>query len=149
MIGYTTIGAKDSEASGKFYDAVFSAMGGERKFADGGWIGYGAVGPDKGFTGCHTMVTGKPNNGQEAHAGNGIMLAYKAPSPDAVKAAYAGGMAKASRASVRRMRRRDSMQPICAIRPATKSASSRSADYRDRRFLLSAEREFGQTEAAR
>lgn len=93
MIGYTTIGAKDSEASGKFYDAVFGAIGGERKFADGGWIGYGAVGPDKGFTGCHTMVTGKPNNGKEAHAGNGIMLAYKAPSQDAVKAAYAGGMA--------------------------------------------------------
>jgi catechol 2,3-dioxygenase-like lactoylglutathione lyase family enzyme len=91
-IGYTTIGAKDSEASGKFYDAVFSALGDERKFADGGWIGYGAVGPDRGFTGCHTMIC-KPSNGQEARAGNGIMPAYKAPSTDAVKKAYAGGMA--------------------------------------------------------
>lgn len=92
-IGYTTIGAKDSEASGKFYDAVFGAIGDERKFADGGWIGYGAIGPDKGFTGCHTMVTGKPNNGKDAQAGNGIMIAYKAPSADAVKKAYEGGMA--------------------------------------------------------
>ena len=44
MIGYVTIGAKDSEASGKFYDAVFGAIGNERKFADGGWIGYGPKG---------------------------------------------------------------------------------------------------------
>ncbi len=42
-----------------------TALGDERKFADGGWIGYGALGPDKGFTGCHTMVC-KPHNGKEA-----------------------------------------------------------------------------------
>jgi catechol 2,3-dioxygenase-like lactoylglutathione lyase family enzyme len=46
MLGYVTIGALDSEASGKFYDAVFGAMGAERKFADGGWIGYGPKGSD-------------------------------------------------------------------------------------------------------
>ena len=46
MIGYVTIGAKDSEASGKFYDAFFGAFGHERKFADGGWIGYGPKGSD-------------------------------------------------------------------------------------------------------
>ena len=44
MIGYVTIGALDSEASGKFYDAVMEAIGNERKFADGGWIGYGPKG---------------------------------------------------------------------------------------------------------
>ena len=38
MIGYVTIGALDSEASGKFYDAVMEACGNERKFADGGWV---------------------------------------------------------------------------------------------------------------
>ena len=47
MLGYVTIGALDSEASGKFYDAVFGAMGEERKFADGGWIGYGPKGDDE------------------------------------------------------------------------------------------------------
>ncbi len=36
MIGYVTIGALDSEASGRFYDAVLGACGSERKFADGG-----------------------------------------------------------------------------------------------------------------
>ena len=92
MIGYVTIGAKDSEAAGKFYDAVFTAMGDERKFADGGWIGYGKVGPDKGFTGCHTMIC-KPHDGKEARGGNGIMIAFFAPSREAVTAAYNGGMA--------------------------------------------------------
>jgi catechol 2,3-dioxygenase-like lactoylglutathione lyase family enzyme len=92
MIGYVTIGARDSEASGKFYDAVFGALGDERKFADGGWIGYAAKGPDKGFTGCHTMIC-KPHDGKDAGAGNGMMLAYKAASPDAVKKAHEAGMA--------------------------------------------------------
>ena len=40
-IGYVTIGAKDNDASVKFYDAVFTALGDERKFSDGGWTGYG------------------------------------------------------------------------------------------------------------
>jgi catechol 2,3-dioxygenase-like lactoylglutathione lyase family enzyme len=47
MIGYITIGARDTEASGQFYDAVFGAIGDERKFADGGWIGYGPKGKDE------------------------------------------------------------------------------------------------------
>ena len=64
-IGYVTIGAKDSEASVKFYDAVFKALGDERKFSEGGWTGYGAPSEDKGFTGCHTMLC-KPHNGKEA-----------------------------------------------------------------------------------
>ena len=91
-IGYVTIGAKDSDASVKFYDAVFKALGDERKFSEGGWTGYGVPGPDKGFTGCHTMLC-KPHNGKEAVGGNGIMISYLAPSADAVKAAHAGGMA--------------------------------------------------------
>jgi predicted lactoylglutathione lyase len=41
---------------------------------------------------CHTMIC-KPNNGQEARGGNGIMIAFKAPSREAVTAAYNGGMA--------------------------------------------------------
>jgi catechol 2,3-dioxygenase-like lactoylglutathione lyase family enzyme len=92
MIGYVTIGAKDSEAAGKFYDAVFTPLGDERKFADGGWIGYGAAGPDKGFTGCHTMLCA-PHDGKEARGGNGIMIAFTAPNPGAVTEAYEGGMA--------------------------------------------------------
>ena len=92
MIGYATVGARDSEASGKFYDAVFGALGHERKFTDGGWIGYGPTGPDKSFKSCHTMVC-KPHDGKAACAGNGMMLAYRASSQDQVNAAHEAGLA--------------------------------------------------------
>ena len=92
MIGYVTIGALDGEASGKFYDAVFAPLGSERKLADGGWIGYGKEGGGKSMMDCHTAVTSQTANGKPAHGGNGIMIAYAAPSPEAVTAAYEAGM---------------------------------------------------------
>ena len=92
-IGYVTIGALDSAASGKFYDALFAPLGVERKFADGGWIGYGEVGaPGEGFAASHTAICCPPHDGKPARAGNGIMIAYHAKSPDAVKAAYEAGL---------------------------------------------------------
>ena len=90
-LGYVTIGAIDSKKSGAFYDAVFTALGSERKLENSGWIGYGTKGGGKTFMDCHTAVC-PPFDGKEARAGNGIMIAYHAPSPEAVKAAYEGGM---------------------------------------------------------
>jgi len=46
MIGYVTIGMNDAGKSGGFYDAVMQAIGNERKFEDGGWLGYGPKGVD-------------------------------------------------------------------------------------------------------
>lgn len=93
MLGYVTIGALDSEKAGTFYDAVFGALESERKLADGGWIGYGEKdAPGEGFMACHTAIC-PPYDGKPAHAGNGIMIAYQAKSPDQVKAAHQGGMA--------------------------------------------------------
>ncbi|HXC54789.1 MAG TPA: VOC family protein [Rhizomicrobium sp.] len=89
MIGYVTIGAKDSEASGKFYDAVLGACGCDRKFADGGWIGYGAKGRDE-----HDVFVCPPFNKEAASFGNGMMIAFKAPSREAVDAAYRLGLAQ-------------------------------------------------------
>src|ERR1700712_5048872 len=88
MIGYVTIGAKDSEASGKFYDAVFEACGCERKFADGGWIGYGPLGREE-----HSVYICPPFNKEAATSGNGMMIAFKTASTDAVDAAYKAGLA--------------------------------------------------------
>ena len=88
MIGYVTIGAKDGEASGKFYDAFFSAFGQERKFADGGWIGYGPKGSD-----THSVYVCPPFDGKPASFGNGTMIAFTAASQDEVKAAHAAGLA--------------------------------------------------------
>ena len=87
MIGYVTIGAKDSEASGKFYDAFFGAIGSERKFADGGWIGYGEKGQE-----AHSVYVCPPHDKQPATFGNGSMLAFKAASKADVQAAYEAGL---------------------------------------------------------
>jgi hypothetical protein len=92
MIGYVTIGALDSEASGRFYDAVFAPLGSERKLTSGGWIGYGGNdAKGEGFMACHSAIC-PPHDGNPARPGNGIMVAYLAPSLEAVKAAYDGGM---------------------------------------------------------
>jgi len=88
MLGYVTIGARDSEVSGKFYDAVLGCVGDERKFADNGWIGYGPKGSDS-----HYIYLCPPFNGEAATSGNGSMLAFKAASKDEVDAAHAAGLA--------------------------------------------------------
>ena len=87
MLGYVTIGARDSEASGKFYDAVLGAVGDERKFADNGWIGYGPKGEDS-----HYVYLCPPFDGKPAAPANGSMLAFKAHSKAEVEAAYEAGM---------------------------------------------------------
>lgn len=88
-LGYVTIGALDGAKSGNFYDAVFGAMGGERKFNDGGWTGYGAKGQD----GHDVYVVAQPADGKPARAGNGIMLSFKGSSKAEVDAAYKAGLA--------------------------------------------------------
>ncbi len=87
MIGYVTIGSNDVEASLPFFDAVFGAIGGERKSFSGGWAFYGAKDSEGSVGIC------KPFDGQAARAGNGIMIAFAAPSQDAVKAAHAAALA--------------------------------------------------------
>ena len=86
MIGYVTIGAADVEAALPFFDAVFGAIGGERKSFDG-WGFYGPKGGEGNVGVC------KPHDGQPPRAGNGIMIAFTAPSQDAVKAAHAAALA--------------------------------------------------------
>jgi catechol 2,3-dioxygenase-like lactoylglutathione lyase family enzyme len=83
MIGYVTIGMLDAEKSGRFYDAVMNAIGNERKFYEGGWIGYGPKGEDS-----HGVYICPPHDGKPATAGNGTMIAFVAPSKDAVHHAY-------------------------------------------------------------
>ncbi|MCE9522247.1 MAG: VOC family protein [Alphaproteobacteria bacterium] len=87
-IGYVTIGALDDEKAGKFYDAVFGAMGGDRKFTDGGWTGYGEKGQDN----HDVYVVSKTADGKPARAGNGIMISFKAKTKDEVEAAYKAGL---------------------------------------------------------
>ncbi len=87
MIGYITIGANDGKASGAFYDAVLGAIGNERKFEDGGWIGYGPKGKNE-----QSVYLCPPFDGKPATFGNGMMIAFKGHSKAEVDAAYDAGM---------------------------------------------------------
>ncbi len=87
MIGYITIGANDSKASGAFYDAVLGAIGNERKFEDGGWIGYGPKG-----SGDQSVYLCPPFDGKPATFGNGSMIAFKAHGKAEVDAAHKAGL---------------------------------------------------------
>jgi catechol 2,3-dioxygenase-like lactoylglutathione lyase family enzyme len=87
MLSYVTIGALDVEGALPFYDAVLGAIGYERKFLDGGWAGYGAADGD-----ADTFVC-PPFDGEPARAGNGVMIAFKAPSLEAVAAAHQAALA--------------------------------------------------------
>jgi len=92
LVGYVTIGALDPEASGAFYDAMFGAMGAERKFADGGWIGYGPKGSDS-----HSVYVCPPFDKQPARPANGTMIAFTAKSKAEVDAAYKAALAHGGR----------------------------------------------------
>ncbi len=87
MIGYVTIGALDSEKSGKFYDAVLGAIGYERKMADGKWLGYGPKGSKD-----NDIYLCPPFDGKPARAGNGIMVAVRAKSQEQVRASHAAAL---------------------------------------------------------
>lgn len=87
MIGYVTIGALNVEEAMPFYDAVLGAIGYERQFFDGGWAGYGPSGQD-----ANTFIC-PPFDGQPARGGNGIMIAFKGESKEAVAAAHAAALA--------------------------------------------------------
>jgi len=88
MIGYVTIGALDVEKAMPFYDAVLGAIGYERQFFDGGWAGYGLKGQDA------TAFICPPFDGQAARGGNGVMIAFKGESKEAVQAAHAAALAQ-------------------------------------------------------
>jgi catechol 2,3-dioxygenase-like lactoylglutathione lyase family enzyme len=86
MIGYVTIGTNDFETALPFYDAVLGAVGYARGSFDGAWAFYGSEGGgDVGI--C------KPFDGHPARGGNGIMIAFKTDTKEAVQAAHAAGLA--------------------------------------------------------
>ncbi len=87
MIGYVTIGTNDFATALPFYDAVFGAIGYEQKSFDNVWGFYGPKDGEGNVGVC------KPFDGQPARGGNGVMIAFVAPSHDAVKAAHAAGLA--------------------------------------------------------
>ena len=88
-LGYVTLGADDLPAAQAFYDATLSLLGLGRLHAFENWTGYGR----KDDPGGHTVWICKPFDGGPALAGNGVMIAFHAPSPDVVDAFHALALA--------------------------------------------------------
>jgi catechol 2,3-dioxygenase-like lactoylglutathione lyase family enzyme len=87
MFSHLTIGANDVAASQKFYDSIFTAIGGEAGDAapDGSRVRYA-------HDGSMLLVT-KPVNGEPASFGNGTTVGIKVGSPELVDAWHAAGVA--------------------------------------------------------
>ncbi|MEJ1160257.1 VOC family protein [Prosthecomicrobium sp. N25] len=92
MLSHVTVGSNDLERARCFYDAVLAPLGIlQRTVApDGGpralcWISRRSSVP--------RFYVYSPLDGRPAKAGNGSMIAFLAPSSDAVKAAWSAGMA--------------------------------------------------------
>ncbi|MGH6787275.1 MAG: VOC family protein [Novosphingobium sp.] len=92
MFSHVTVGCADLERASVFYDALLAPIGLRRR----------AVAPDGGPASACWIAPGRslprfyayrPLDGLEASAGNGSMIAFFAPSSEAVDAAYRAGLA--------------------------------------------------------
>ena len=92
MIRYVTLGANDLQQAGRFYDAVLAPIGYVRLSTKDGEIGYGArpVGDAKPRSRLFIMT---PFDGGRASHGNGVDVAFDAPSQEAVDAFHGAALA--------------------------------------------------------
>ncbi len=88
MIGYVTIGADDLNFAAAFYDGVF---GSNRRRTEAAGERLDRVRPQGGRRSRVGIC--KPQNGEAARSGNGIMVAFSAASHDEVDDAFGAGLA--------------------------------------------------------
>jgi len=88
MLLYVTIGTNDLAAAGRFYDAVLPLLGYRRQREAENEIGYGADGDVR----CRFWVV-NPFDGRPATYGNGVTIAFEAPTRAAVDAFHAAALA--------------------------------------------------------
>jgi len=82
MIGYVTLGTNDIEKSAKFYDALLGEMGAKRMMEAETFIAW-AVDPKQ-----PAISVIKPNDGNAATIGNGVMVAIACDKPETVDKLY-------------------------------------------------------------
>jgi len=83
MIGYVTIGATNFDRSLKFYDALLGSIGAKRLMELEGFVLLGKSVDEP----CIAVV--KPHDGNPQSVGNGIMIALRFDSKEAVDTLYA------------------------------------------------------------
>jgi catechol 2,3-dioxygenase-like lactoylglutathione lyase family enzyme len=89
MLGHISIGIRDLDRQGRFYDAVMTPFGFVRVWSDASGIGYG---PPGGGDKLALFV-----RAGAAPPGPGFHLAFDAPSPAAVDAFYRAALANGGR----------------------------------------------------
>ena len=91
MFSHVSVGTRDLERAGAFYDAVLAPIGLCRRAVvpDGGPAAACWVQPGRPLPRFYVYV---PFDGQLASAGNGSMVAFLAPSVAAVDRAYDSGL---------------------------------------------------------
>ncbi len=81
MVSYVTLGTNDFERAAKFYDALLADVGAKRLMENERIILWGSPG-------AALLAVCKPFDGKTASAGNGVMVALAASSPEQVVAIY-------------------------------------------------------------
>lgn len=92
MFSHVTVGARDLHRLARFYDAALAPLGLRRRDVtpDGRPPAACRVGADAALPRFYVHV---PFDGRPASAGNGCMVAFLAPSPEAVREAHTAGLA--------------------------------------------------------
>lgn len=82
MLGYVTLGSNDLEKALAFYDALMGSIGCKRVMDYGTFVAWGTSMEEP------LLSITKPYDGNAATVGNGVMIAIKMPSTEAVDAFY-------------------------------------------------------------
>ena len=82
MIGYVTLGTNDMERGAKFYDALLGELGAKRYMDMETFIAWSVT------PGQPAVAIIKPNDGNAATVGNGVMIALAVKDSDQVNAIY-------------------------------------------------------------
>jgi catechol 2,3-dioxygenase-like lactoylglutathione lyase family enzyme len=92
MFSHVTLGVRDLDAAGVFYDSVLALLGLVRRRIDpdGGPRALCWIRPDMMLPRFYVY---EPFDGNPATAGNGTMVAFEAPNTAAVDRAYSAGIA--------------------------------------------------------
>jgi catechol 2,3-dioxygenase-like lactoylglutathione lyase family enzyme len=83
MIGYVMLGTNDFDAAAKFYDDLLGTLGAGRFMESDAFIAW-ATSP-----GAPSISICRPNDGNPATVGNGVMVAIAVDSREKVDALYA------------------------------------------------------------
>jgi catechol 2,3-dioxygenase-like lactoylglutathione lyase family enzyme len=92
MLAYAMVGSNDLERAGKFYDAVLAPLGIVRSITLVNEIGYSPAQP-VGDGRQRRFYVVQPYDKQRATVGNGVDIAFEAPSRAAIDAFHAAALA--------------------------------------------------------